>query len=80
MLWTICWHYKILIFEASLDINGQLRQKVKEVGYTIITLPKTKTLSDQLFGHCISDLHLCFLRIKKTGLLMTRLIHVVKSI
>ena len=38
MLWTICWHYKILIFEVSLDINGQLRQKLKEVGYTIITL------------------------------------------
>ena len=30
MLWTICWHYKVLIFDVSLDINGQLRQKVKK--------------------------------------------------
>ena len=42
VLWTICWHYKILIFEVSLVINGQLRQKVKEVAYTIITLPEAK--------------------------------------
>ena len=42
MLWTICWHYKILIFEVSFVINGQLRQKVKEVTYTIITLPEAK--------------------------------------
>ena len=39
VLWTICWHYKILIFDVSLDINGQLR---KEVAYTIITLPEAK--------------------------------------
>ena len=42
LLWTICWHYKILIFEVSLDINGQLRQKVKEFAYTILTLPEAK--------------------------------------
>ena len=30
VLWTICWHYKILIFDVSLDINCQLRQKVKK--------------------------------------------------
>ena len=30
VLWTICWYYKILIFDVSLDINGQLRQKVKK--------------------------------------------------
>ena len=30
VLWTICWHYKILIFDVSLDINGQLCQKVKK--------------------------------------------------
>ena len=44
VLWTICWHYKILIFEVSLDINGQLLQEVKEVAYTIITLPEAKRL------------------------------------
>ena len=42
VLWTICWHYKILIFDVSLDINGQLRQKVKKVAYTIKTLPEAK--------------------------------------
>ena len=30
VLWAICWHYKILIFDVSLDINGQLPQKVKK--------------------------------------------------
>ena len=30
VLWTICWHYKVLIFDVSLDINGQLCQKVKK--------------------------------------------------
>ena len=39
VLWPICWHCKILIFDVSLDINGQLRQKVK---YMIITLPEAK--------------------------------------
>ena len=31
-----------LIFDVSLDINGQLHQKSKEVAYTIITLPEAK--------------------------------------
>ena len=35
-----------LIFDVSLDINGRLRQKSKDVMYMIITLPEGKTLPD----------------------------------
>ena len=30
-------------FDVSLDINGRLRQKSKDVMYMIITLPKAKS-------------------------------------
>ena len=53
VLWPICWHCKILIFDVSLDINGQLRKKVKKlrVYYMIITLPEAKRF---MFYHVFS--------------------------
>ena len=35
---------KKMIFYVSLDINGRLRQKRKDVMYMIITLPEAKSL------------------------------------
>ena len=50
VLWTICWHYKILIYDVSLDIYVKKLRK-KEVAYTIITLPEAKRF---LFLSCLS--------------------------
>ena len=35
---------KKIDFDVSLDINGRLRQKSKDVMYMIITLPEAKSL------------------------------------
>ena len=59
--------------------DGQ-RLEISDLGSRWHVLCSKNKDTDQLLGHCTSDLHLCFLHIQKTGLLMTRLIHVVKSI
>ena len=35
---------KKIDFDVSLDINGRLRHKIKDVMYMIITLPEAKSL------------------------------------
>ena len=37
---------KKIDFDVSLDINGRLRHKSKDVMYMIITLPEAKKLTD----------------------------------